>query len=336
MIELSGQIRHVKLTGSLNAIPGGHGGDCKHQEKTVFPTAEQQIVVPDDGFKGLSSVKVEALPVAENNYFGTGSTEDVYSIQGATVESIAVAIQNKKNTTAILTPAQMAVEIENIDVGDNLPDAEATTFGVVSNTEENAILCTLTFAKNAYTSNNTGFKFTPNENISFCGFLVCGVAGGKTLTCALWDGDTREKITELKVAPAAREWRYYALADPVNLLMGKSYVVSVWLDSTGFAYCSCDGLVYNKKITPNGFYHSNGGGYRFPDYGTTVTNTTVPGINFVIGPPLIESTVTEYKIQTTTLDAIAAEVQRIIGGTNKMTPESMAAALAGVAAQTTE
>ena len=47
-------------TGTVSAVAGG--GNYTLQEKEVTPTKNQQPITPDDGYYGLSSVKVAAIP----------------------------------------------------------------------------------------------------------------------------------------------------------------------------------------------------------------------------------------------------------------------------------
>lgn len=46
----------------------------KRQEKTVTPTAEEQIVVPDSGYTCLTSVTVKAIPYVESANSAGGTT----------------------------------------------------------------------------------------------------------------------------------------------------------------------------------------------------------------------------------------------------------------------
>lgn len=45
----------------INSISESDGGTFETQEKTVAPTEEQQVITPDDGYDGLSSVTVDAI-----------------------------------------------------------------------------------------------------------------------------------------------------------------------------------------------------------------------------------------------------------------------------------
>lgn len=57
-------------SGTVVAVGGGGGGSYTLQAKTVTPTKQQQSVVPDQGYYGLSAVTVGAIPA---NYQDVGS-----------------------------------------------------------------------------------------------------------------------------------------------------------------------------------------------------------------------------------------------------------------------
>jgi hypothetical protein len=57
------------VTGSMSTTEGE-----KRQEKTVTPSAKQQIVVPDSGYTCLTSVTVEPIPYVESANSAGGTT----------------------------------------------------------------------------------------------------------------------------------------------------------------------------------------------------------------------------------------------------------------------
>lgn len=61
-MTLQGQIKPISLQGSINVVPneGGAGGPL--QSKTVYPSHDEQIIMPDEDFYGLSLVKVKPVP----------------------------------------------------------------------------------------------------------------------------------------------------------------------------------------------------------------------------------------------------------------------------------
>lgn len=75
-MTLQGQIKPISLQGSINVVPneGGTGGPL--QSKTVYPSHDEQIIMPDEDFYGLAVVKVEPVPrvpAAAVNITATGS-----------------------------------------------------------------------------------------------------------------------------------------------------------------------------------------------------------------------------------------------------------------------
>lgn len=57
------------VTGTMSTTEGE-----KRQEKTVTPTVEAQVVLPDEGFTCLTSVTVKAIPYVESDNSAGGKT----------------------------------------------------------------------------------------------------------------------------------------------------------------------------------------------------------------------------------------------------------------------
>ena len=72
-VVLGGEVELIKRidgTASLSTIINGQaisylGGGGRLQEKELTPSADEQIITPDDGFTGISAITVHAIP---NNY----------------------------------------------------------------------------------------------------------------------------------------------------------------------------------------------------------------------------------------------------------------------------
>ena len=81
MIKLIGRVSVTKLSGSVKFATG----TVNLQDKEVTPSAAEQIVKPDPGYKGLSSVKVigEDNLAAENIKYGVTVFNVVGTYQGA-------------------------------------------------------------------------------------------------------------------------------------------------------------------------------------------------------------------------------------------------------------
>lgn len=61
MIQLTGQIRVLRVSGVVNMIPS-EGGGGPLQAKTAYPSHSEQIIAPDEDYYGLVSVTVKPVP----------------------------------------------------------------------------------------------------------------------------------------------------------------------------------------------------------------------------------------------------------------------------------
>jgi len=65
----------VELEAVLNGkAAGGAESELVSQSKTVIPSTEEQVVLPDSGYTHLSQVTVAAIPYAENENTAGGIT----------------------------------------------------------------------------------------------------------------------------------------------------------------------------------------------------------------------------------------------------------------------
>ena len=72
-----------KLTGKLTAVQGlsatlSNNINIRVQTKTIAPTDEAQVVVPDAGYVGLAQVVVSAVPNTYGHISWDGATLSVY------------------------------------------------------------------------------------------------------------------------------------------------------------------------------------------------------------------------------------------------------------------
>lgn len=243
---------------------------------------------------------------------------------------IADAIRAKKKTTAILTPEQMAAEIEGIITGDDLPNVEATSFGTVTEFEY-GILSGISGTDTSTSNWGTKIKFKANETLGVHGMR--GFVGkGKTIYLGLYDS-AGTLIKSTSVTASVTGWNTVYFDTPVILIAGNTYQM--------FGYCAGGGgqayqiqkCTYNSKITYQAYGY--GSSNQLPDNDSYSSNYTWSIPDILIGPPITESVVTEYKIQVTTITDIADEVKRITGASGTLSTAQIITALQGMAAQTT-
>lgn len=106
------------------------------------------------------------------------------------------------------------------------------------------------------------------------------------------------------------------MVEPINLDVGKSYIVTFYGVYYSYGVFPQADLIYNVKIRNEGWRSdSTPFGYYCPTNFSTAGSPTLYGIDILIGEPITESVITEYKVQKDTLTDIADEVKRITGAT---------------------
>lgn len=249
----------------------------------------------------------------------------------ATFTAIADAIREKKGSTAVFTPEQMAVEIEGIVTGDNLPNAEDAYFG--SSTEsypsmavEPSIWGTSSLAKYCC----YGFRFSPNVVFGLYGFRHCSAAAMDVKTVLL-DETNGTTVAELTFPVSGnKEWESFYLAEPVNLIPGKTYLLYAHkTDASGGAFNGC---TYGRNPMPEyrseiGYMATFSGSAPPPSTASTMYGCAS---DMLIGEAINESTSNEYKVKTETMTAIAEEVRRISDTAGKMSTAQIISELSEV------
>ena len=260
-------------------------------------------------------------------------------INDTKLTAIADAIRAKKDTTAVLTPAQMAEEIESIVIGDDLPNAEDAYFGTPSVETGYTTSAALSSNKFGSTFNVYGYQFTVNTPISFVGFrYMNGNKGSCPAIFTLWDVQTETEIAKLSVnTVSSTAWMEYRLDSPINMEVGKSYAVTSYAQCFSYATSiSAANPIYNTSIGNIQYPHyTNAAGYAYPTVWTTRKDGSFVAIDMLIGEHITESVTTDYKVQVVTMDDIADEVKRIKGTSGKLTTAQIITALQSIPVQTT-
>lgn len=253
---------------------------------------------------------------------------ETYIISGDTLAGIADAIRAKKDTTAIFTPEQMAVEISKIVDAESMPNAEDAYFGTLENAYEYGMTAFTPGANYSGNSKRThGNIFTINKSCACVGIRTYyGSAVSGEYPCGIYTdaGELLAKATQ-KVAAG---WVETFFDTPVNLEAGKSYLVCAILAKRWHGVE--DGTTFSSKVT---YVDSC---YVTSDTELTLTcpnpslTSSLLGIDIIMDEILTESVITEYKIQKGTVASIVDEVNRITGMSGQRTIAEVITALQGL------
>lgn len=252
-----------------------------------------------------------------------------YKIQGETLTAIADAIRAKKDTTAIFTPGQMAMEIEEIVTGDNLPNAEDAFFGWKSDAVEcgmNPDTSTSGFYPYGLSAAWTvGYLFKPNRDIAVTGFRVTTYNNNNN-TVSLWDYDTGEVLASCSITTVGvPTWIEKQIDSPVNLLAGKQYIVGYYASHIHYFQTNNKFSTFTQSVNPkitmvNGARNTSG--HAMP---TEFRNDTVGCVDIMITDTITEPVTTEYKIQTETMNDLADVIREKAGVEETISPAQMIA-----------
>lgn len=224
-----------------------------------------------------------------------------------------------------LTLDQMEVNLMNVLVGNELPNAEDFAFGVDNATKAYG-LSTVGNIIDGSVKRTYGYKFTVSEAISLLGFRITGIGMSNPATVCLWDSDGNEVVRK-SLAWTSGEWTEYLLDAPINMVSGSTYTFGLYGGSSD----QLDSATFNSKLTNTGCFVNSENGLSMP----TRSTTSFPSADIIIASVQAELPDT-YQVQRTTMDDIAEEVQRITGATYKLSTAQIITALQGVAVQTTE
>lgn len=244
----------------------------------------------------------------------------------ADLASVADSIRAKAGTTDQMAfPDGFKSVVAGIQTGGavELPDAEDASFGAESVSYEDGAV----FGAHKGTINQNGekgYEFTANEDCMLYGFRHIG-GSDVNYTLNLWEQKSGTIIAQYNNAKANTNWNQFLLDSPVKLVAGETYAVT----QSGFPiYRTNSWTAASKRITKTRYCESYTNG-TCPTITLTVVNP-VTMVDILVGD-LPSVSATEYKIQTTTVNAISEQVQRIIGTTDKLTPAQIITSLQGIA-----
>lgn len=254
-----------------------------------------------------------------------------YIIDETTLVGFGDQARRLGNVEGELTTAQMQEIFAGVTGGSDLPNAEEAYFGTVTEgVYEYGIMDYGTESESWYSTVTLyyGYRFTANDNFAVYGFRHYKWIA-QTVELQLWDCIAESVIAEMKVTETAdKEFIEHFLPTPVNLISGNQYAVVQKCSVEASAVAGSQYASVNNKITVNTPHFSSSGIGSY----TTLQNT-LSGVDIIIGEETTECVITEYKVQTASMDDIAEEAQRIVGQETKMSMAQIKAGLQGVVLQ---
>lgn len=234
--------------------------------------------------------------------------------------AIADQVRRISGVTDELTLEQMETNLLNVTVGADLTNAEDSGFGNDPN-GEHGIVVEGSAGTTADKNMTLGYVFTAAEAFSIVGLRY---KQSRTSTLKLWDssGNAVKTIS----AAGVSDWEILEFDTPLNVAIGETYTVTVYC--TQPKVLSKSSTTFNSKLTGVAIRYS----IREDIFPTTDGGgSNVACVDIVIAPVDAERP-NSYKIQRSTMDDIAEEVQRITGATDKLTTTQIIDALQDVEA----
>lgn len=276
---------------------------------------------------------VGLLSNAEETTFGGDEENAEYIIQGKTLTGIADQVQRLGRTDSLLTPAAMEAVLQGVKIGGELYNAEEYTFGAQDETTEYAVTNIKGFSRsNNDVTYSAGWKFEVLSAVSVRGFRMknSNYSSYTNFTAKLYRVSDSELIASASMVCARDATVDVFLDAPVNLTVGETYVV--YVRNNYWNYASITNVTVNSKI---GFVN---GILIKSDIVSDILATSeqlneITGFIFpIIGDPINAGIPTEFKVQLTTMNEIANEIQRITGTAVKMSTTEIINALQGIEA----
>lgn len=311
MIELFGEIEVKRIEGQVNIMAVRPSGDC--QAKTVTPTAEQQIVLPDFGYSALSRVTVEGAKLQAKTVAPATGAQEVkpdegfLGLSGVTVEAaplqeitaeIAAEIQHlvpdpgfygfSGVTIKALPDAETAAFCESVSLPEIPAEVlEALPFAVITEMDNGGTTIYLLAAA------ESAFFYGPGSIIGQSYDKFLGSLGAGTAYYTTAEGTSWTKVEDRPEGSMVTE-----MADTSRVVYSNHDIYQVEDDGSG--NLSVDILYYAKSGL----------------YGVAISDA--------------------YRIQRETMEDLGDQVNRLTGTAESMTPGRMTQKLEGLNIQLQE
>ena len=261
-------------------------------------------------------------PVDPNAPVEPEEPEEVYyTISGTRLTGIADQVRRISGVTDELTPEQMETNLTNLEIPEELPDAEEAAFGVATANEEYGITIndTSKIYSSAWANQSITVKYTAKEAFTLTGIRAYLTSNKYGMNIKVSVNDEEKTTVNIGYGEEAKnDWTYRYFNTPLNIAVGD--VITLYKSSEDYPrYVSFSDTTINGKIEVT--------------YSNSANPTAVFGVfDIIINPgnaPLPDS----YEIQRSTMDNIAEEAQRISGATTKLNTTQIINALEDVKLQ---
>ena len=235
-----------------------------------------------------------------------------------------------EGTAADLAAGKQLIDGEgNIVVGtaEELPSAEEAAFGIATASEEYGIT-NITLTGDTTAGNLGGVEYVANEAFSIIGLRVMRASSWNG-TLRLYDaeGNLVRETANVSTKGKTKQWVSVYFDTPVSVASGDVFTVSTSYGSA-VSYASKSACSINGKITYRQARYAKNDGYP-----SSATTGYVYGVADIIIAPVSAELPDAYKVERTTMDNIAEEVQRITGTENKMSTAQIQSGLESVVLQ---
>ena len=217
-----------------------------------------------------------------------------------------------------LSPEQIERTLAGVTSTSDLPDAEGAYFGTNSDGKYGiSDIGSVSGSLGTY-FNTAGWQFTALQSFSVVGMRVYRAISytGYITKVTMWDTDGNSLATaDVDDSTVSQgEWIDVMFDTPISVETGESYVIS--------AYSRQDCMLKAANVTFSGVQFDKGlknaSGYSFPT-GANTSYLYAP-VDIIIG-----ASITEYKIQTETMDGLADAIREKAGVDATLTPSEMTA-----------